>query len=129
MDVYKQTNGRKRHFVVDTLGLLLIVFAHSAGLQDSAGGQLTLQALFDGNKGSIHNSCCRLGLIWADGAYRDLVTFVRQHFGWALEIVKRDPGTKDFKVLPRRCVAERTLGWFGRYRRLARDYELTVTSS
>ena len=129
VDVHKQTNGRKRHIVVDTLGLLLIVVVHSAGLQDSAGGKLTLQALFDRDKHSVHNRWCRLKLIWADGGYRDLVAYVRQHFGWVLEIVTREPGAKGFQVLPRRWVVERTFGWFGRYRRLARDYEHTVSSS
>jgi putative transposase len=129
VDVHKQTNGRKRHIVVDTLGLLLIVVVHSAGLQDAAGGKLVLQALFDRDKRSIHNRWCRLKRIWADGAYRDIVAYVRQHFGWGLEIVKRPDGAKGFQVLPRRWVAERTFGWFGRYRRQARDYEHTVASS
>jgi putative transposase len=129
VDVHKQTNGRKRHIVVDTLGFLLMVVVHSAGLQDAEGGKLTLQALFDRNKKNIHNRWCRLKLIWADGAYQSIVDYARQHFGWALEIVKREPGTKGFKVLPRRWVAERSFGWFGRYRRLARDYEHTVSSS
>ncbi len=129
VDVHKQTPGRKRHIVVDTLGLLLMVVVHSASLQDSAGGQLVLQALFDRNKRSVHNRWCRLKLIWADGAYRDLVAYVRQHFGWVLAIVKRPAGAKGFQVLPRRWVAERTFGWLGRYRRLARDYEHTVISS
>jgi putative transposase len=128
-DVHKQTNGRKRHIVVDTLGFLLIVVVHSAGLQDAEGGKLTLQALFDRDKRSLYNRWCRLKLIWADGAYKGIVGYARQHFGWALEIVKREPGTKGFKVLPRRWVAERSFGWFGRYRRLARDYEHTVSSS
>ncbi len=102
---------------------------HSAGVQDAEGGKLTLQALFDRNKKSLHNRWCRLKLIWADGAYKAIVDYARQHFGWTLEIVKREPGTKGFKVLPRRWVAERSFGWFGRYRRLARDYEHTVSSS
>jgi putative transposase len=129
VDVHKQTSGRKRHIVVDTLGLLLVVVVHSAGIPDGTGGKLTLQALFERIKRSVHNRWCRLKLIWADGAYEDIVAYVRQHFGWALEIVRRVPGTKGFRVLPRRWVAERTFGWFGRYRRLARDYEHTVSSS
>jgi putative transposase len=106
-----------------------VVIVHSAGLQDAEGGKLTLQALFDRDKRSLYNRWCRLKLIWADGAYKAIVGYARQHFGWALEIVKREPGTKGFKVLPRRWVAERSFGWFGRYRRLARDYEHTVSSS
>ncbi len=102
---------------------------HSARLPDSAGGKLTLQALFDRDKQSVYNRWCRLKLIWADGAYKDIVAYVRQHFGWVLEIVKRELGAKGFQVLPWRWVVERTFGWLGRYRRLARDYEHTTASS
>jgi putative transposase len=129
VDVHKQTPGRKRHIVVDTLGLLLLVVVHSASLQDRAGGQLVLQHLFDRIKHSIHNRWCRLKLIWADGGYEDIVELVRQQFGWKLEIVRRLEGSKGFIVLPRRWIVERTFGWLGRYRRLARDYEHTVASS
>ena len=129
VDVHKQTNGRKRHIVVDTMGLLLLVVVHSASIQDNAGGKLVLQALFDRDKRKLHNRWCQLKHIWADGGYRDIIEYVRQHFGWVLEIVKRPVGAKGFKVLPRRWVAERSFGWFGRYRRLARDYEHTVSSS
>ncbi len=129
VDVHKQTPGRKRHIVVDTLGLLLLVVVHSASIQDAAGGKLVLQQLFDQIKHSVHNRWCRLKLIWADGAYEGIVEHVRKHFGWTLEIVRRIEGTKGFVVLPRRWVVERTFGWLGRYRRLARDYEHTVSSS
>jgi putative transposase len=129
VDVHKQTPGRKRHIVVDTLGLLLLVVVHSASLQDRAGGQLVLQRLFDRIKHSVHNRWCRLKLIWADGGYEDIVELVRLQFGWKLEIVRRLAGSKGFVVLPRRWVVERTFGWLGRYRRLARDYEHTVVSS
>jgi putative transposase len=129
VDVHKQTPGRKRHIVVDTLGLLLLVVVHSASLQDRAGGQLVLQRLFDRIKHSVHNRWCRLKLIWADGGYEDIVELVRQEFGWKLAIVRRLAGSKGFVVLPRRWVVERTFGWLGRYRRLARDYEHTVASS
>ncbi len=129
VDVFKQTRGRKRHIVVDTLGLLLLVVVHSASVQDAAGGQVVLQTLFDRLKHSVHNRWCRLKLIWADGGYENLVAFVRQHFGWQLEIVRRPVGSKGFMVLPRRWVVERTFGWLGRYRRLARDYEHMVAVS
>ena len=129
VDVHKQTPGRKRHIVVDMLGLLLTVVVHSASLPDGTGGKLTLQRLFDQIKHSVHNRWCRLKKIWADGAYADIVAFVQQQFGWTLDIVRRPEGTKGFVVLPRRWLVERTLGWLGRYRRLARDYEHTVSSS
>ena len=129
VDVHKQTPGRKRHIVVDTLGLLLLVVVHSAGLQDVTGGFQTLQKLFEHMKHSVHNRWCRLKLIWADGAYASLVEKVRKSFGWKLEIVLRSDTARGFVVLPRRWVVERTFGWFGRYRRLARDFEHTTSSS
>ncbi len=129
VDVHKQTPGRKRHLVVDTLGLIVLVIVHSASVQDGAGGLLTLQKLFDRIKHNLHNRWCRLKLIWADGAYTSIVEKVRQQFGWTLEIVKRSDDMKGFQVLPRRWVVERTFGWLGRYRRLARDYEHTTLSS
>ena len=62
VDVHKQTPGRKRHIVVDTLGLLLMVVVHSASLQDAAGGQLVLQRLYERIKHSKFNRWCRLKL-------------------------------------------------------------------
>lgn len=129
VDVYKQTNGRKRHIVVDTLGLLLVVVVHSASVQDAAGGQVVLQRLFERIKRSKFNRWCRLKLIWVDGAYASLIERARQLFGWRLEVVSRLAGTQGFQVLPHRWVVERTFGWLGRYRRLARDYEHTTAAS
>jgi putative transposase len=129
VDVHKQTPGRKRHIIVDTLGLLLIVVVHRASLQDGVGGQLTLQRLFERIKGNVHNRWCRLKLIWADGAYASISDTVRKQCGWVLEIIRRSENTKGFQVLPHRWVVERTFGWLGRYRRLARDFEHTVSSS
>ena len=129
VDVHKQTPGRKRHIVVDTLGLLLLVVVHSASIQDAAGGQLVLQRLFARIKRSKFNRWCRLKLIWADGAYANLIEPARKLFGWRLDLVRRLEGTKGFQVLPHRWVVERTFGWLGRYRRLSRDYEHTVESS
>jgi putative transposase len=129
VDVHKQTPGRKRHIVVDTLGLILIVVVHSAGIPDSNGGKLTLARLFERIKGFSAAPWCRLKLIWADGGYEDIVEYVRLFFGWNLEIVRRPEGAKGFVLLPRRWVVERTFGWLGRYRRLSRDFEHTVASS
>jgi len=129
VDVHKQTPGRKRHIVTDTLGLLLLVVVHSASLQDGTGGYQVLQKFFEHIKRSVHNRWCRLKLIWADGAYTSIVEKVRKNFGWVLEIVLRSDTAKGFVVLPRRWVVERTFGWLGRYRRLARDFEHTTSSS
>jgi putative transposase len=129
VDVHKQTPGRKRHIVVETMGLLLIAFVHSASIQDGKGGFQTLQRLFDKIKRSVYNSHCRLKLIWADAAYVCIVDEVRKHFGWKLDIVRRSDKAKGFELLPHRWIVERTFGWLGRYRRLSRDFEHTVSSS
>jgi len=129
VDVYKQIAGRKRHLVVDTLGLLLLALVHSAGIPDSTGGKQTLQTLFDQIKGSVYNRYCRLKLIWADGGYEDIVAWVKQHCGWKLDIVRRPEGAKGFVVLPRRWVVERSIAWLTRNRRLSKDYERCARSS
>jgi len=129
VDVYKQVVGRKRHVIVDTLGLLLLVIVHRASIPDGNGGKLVLAGLFLRIKHSVYNRWCRFKLIWADGAYEDIIAWVKKQFGWRLEIVRRPPETKGFQLLPRRWVVERTFGWFGRYRRLGRDYEHQTLSS
>jgi putative transposase len=129
VDVHKQTPGRKRHIIVDTLGLLLMVLVHSASVQGGRGGYQTLQKLFDKIKLNLHNRWCRSKLIWADGVYVSIVEEVRKHFGWQLDIVRRSDKVKGFEILPHRWIVERTFGRMGRYRRLSRDFEHTVSSS
>ena len=77
--------------------------------------------------------CPRLKLVWADGGYAGrLVRFIdrwRHKLGWRLEIVKRTDDVKGFVVLPKRWIVERTFGWFGRYRRLSKDYEEQTRNS
>ncbi len=121
-DAGKKVKGRKRHILVDTMGLLLIVLVHAANIQDRDGAKLLLGKA----KGCFH----RLRLIWADGGYAGkLIDWVRENCSWTLEIVKRSDNAKGFQVLPRRWVVERTFAWLGRYRRLSKDYEtLTETS-
>jgi putative transposase len=114
-DAFKRVMGRKRHVVVDTLGLLLVVVVHVASLQDPAGAKRVLTAI----KGRFP----RLALIWADGIYASVVEWVADQCGWVLSIVAREPGKRGFRVLPKRWIVERTLGWFNRYRRLSKDYE------
>jgi putative transposase len=118
-------NGRKRHILVDTLGFLLAVVVTGAGVQDRDGGMLLLATL--------RYQFSRRRLIWADQAYAgDLVAWLWELRPWRkirLEIVKRPEGTEGFLLLPQRWKVERTFGWLGRYRRLAKDYEyLTQTS-
>ncbi len=116
IDAHKKVKGRKRHIVVDTLGLLLIVVVHVASLQDPAGAKLVLTPLI--------GRFPRLKLIWADGIYQGpLVDWVKDKLQCVLEIVRRPDGQRGFQVLPKRWIVERTLGWFNRYRRLSKDYE------
>jgi putative transposase len=107
---------------VDTMGLLLLVVVHSAGIQDRDGAKLVLL--------KIAGLFPRLQLIWADGGYAGaLVQWTAALTRWVLEIVKRTDDLKGFVVLPRRWVVERTLAWLGHYRRLARDYEFHANNS
>ena len=128
-DVHKQVNGRKRHSVVDVLGLLILVVVHSAGVPDSTGGKVLLEKLFGRIKRSVYNRWCRLKLIWADGGYEAIVGWVKQPCGWRLEITRRPADATGFVVVSRRWVVERTFGWLGRYRRLSKDFEHQVHSS
>jgi putative transposase len=115
-DAGKKVKGCKRHIVVDTLGLLLLVVVHAANIQDRDGAKTVLAQLRD--------EFSRLRLMWADGGYAgQLVTWVKQACGWLLEIVKRNAEVKGFQHLPHRWIVERTFGWLGRYRRLSKDYE------
>jgi putative transposase len=115
-------NGRKRHLLVDTIGLVLKVVVHAADIQDRDGAKLLLEAV----KGLLP----RLMLIWADGGYAgQLIGWVKEVCGWVLEIVKRNDDQAGFVVLPRRWVVERTLAWLGRYRRLSKDYEALPRTS
>jgi putative transposase len=121
-DAGKKINGRKRHIIVDTTGLLLAVIVHAASIQDRDGAKLVMMR--------IAGRFPRLKRIWADGGYSGRLVMWAQSFGnWILDIVKRSNDQKGFVVLPRRWVVERTFGWLGRCRRLSKDYEeLTGTS-
>ena len=115
-DAGKKVKGRKRHILVDTMGLLLTIVVHTADIQDRDGAMI----VFERVKGKIS----RMRLIWADGGYAGkLIDWVKEKCGWILEIVKRSDDINGFQVLPRRWVVERTFGWLGRYRRLSKDYE------
>jgi len=121
-DAGKHVNGRKRHLVVDTIGLVLAVVVHAASIQDREGAKLVLARLA--------GRFPRLRLIWADGGYAGkLIGWVTARGGWTVAIVKRTAGEKGFVVLPRRWVVERTFGWLGRYRVLSKDYEQLPESS
>jgi putative transposase len=125
-DAGKKINGRKRHIVVDTLGLILAVAVHSAAIQDYDGARLVLARL-----SALGARFKRLKLIWADSAYgrNGLPEWVKSTCGWIVQTVLRPVGVKGFVVLPRRWVVERTFAWIGRCRRHSKDYERTTESS
>jgi transposase len=121
----KKLRGVKRHIVVDTLGLLLVVVVSAASADDGTYAREVLRQLT-----REHRS--RLELIWADGKYnnRQLDRWLAQSkVRYRVEVVGRPPGSVGFVKLPRRWVVERTFAWIGRYRRNSRDYEYYTDSS
>jgi transposase len=116
-DAGKRVKGRKIHALVDTEGLPMKVVVHSAGMQDRDGAALVLAR--------IRNRFPWLQLVWADAGYdaRQVKTAVAAIPVLRLEIVRRSDAVSGFQVQPRRWVVERTFSWFGRNRRLAKDYE------
>jgi putative transposase len=116
-DAGKKVNGRKRHVLVDTLGLILLVLVLPANIQDRDAARQLLERFYGAQRRrSVKH-------IWADGGYTGtLLTWAQKLWRCTVEIVKRT-AAHTFRVLPRRWVVERTFGWLGRYRRLNRDYE------
>jgi putative transposase len=122
----KRVRGRKRHILVDTLGLLLIVVVHAANQQDRLGARRVLEG--------IKEAFARLKLIWVDSGYhskplREWLRGLRVERPVEMEMVKRTDEQKGFHVLPRRWVVERTFAWLGRHRRLSKDYEKLPATS
>jgi putative transposase len=121
----KKITGRKRHILVDTLGLLIAVVVTQAALDDAAAAPLIFKDLQP-------HKLPRLEVVWADSKYHNhelnawLANFQP---AWRLDIVSRPPGTQGFKLLPKRWVAERTFAWNGRCRRHSKDYERRTDSS
>lgn len=123
-DAAKRIKGRKRHLLVDTLGLLLAVLVTPADVTERAGAQKLL--------GGALGWFAWLHLIWVDGGYVGnlFAAFVKSlRPKLKIQVVKRSDNTTGFAVLPRRWVVERTFGWLMRQRRLVRDYETTETSA
>jgi transposase len=116
-DAAKKVKGRKRHAVVDTLGLMLGVGILPANVQDRDG---CLPVLRD-----LRRLFPFLQRVIADGAYQGAATArsVRRAAGAPLQIVKRSDAARGFEVIPLRWIVERTFGWLGRCRRLAKDFE------
>lgn len=121
----KKVKGRKRHLLVDTLGLVLVVLSTSAALDDGAAavkllGQISQQEF------------PRLTVIFGDSKYNHhaLHAWLKEHRpGWRSEVKKRPEGSTGFTPLPKRWVVERTNAWNGRSRRNSKDYERNPESS
>lgn len=109
--------GRKIHALVDTIGLPMRLVVHSAGIQDRDGAAL----LFD----KIRRRFAWLDCVFADSGYNAQQTYeaAAANHPLRLEIVKRNPKAVGFEVIKRRWVVERTFSWFGRNRRLTKDFE------
>jgi putative transposase len=121
----KKLSGRKRHILVDTLGLLLVVVVSAASADDG-----TFAPHIFGRLTAEHQT--RLKKVWADGKYHNhhLNGWLEEtEAGFAVEVVNRPAGSKGFVLLHRRWVVERTFAWLGRYRRHSLDYEVFTESS
>jgi putative transposase len=146
----KKLSGRKRHILVDTMGLLLKVVVHEANIQDRQGVPLLLEP--------IQGLFPRMKKVWVDQGYTGKGReWIKEQMGWEVEIVRHSwpargewvphgdlsdlstvwftyerikPEPKKFRgVLPRRWVVERTFAWMGRSRRMSKDYEYLTRSS
>ena len=122
-DAAKHVTGRKRHVLVDTLGLLLSIVVTAASTPERAGARLVFARL--------HGSCKKLRRLWVDGGYRGapLAAWVTARFRFVLQVVLRGEEQVGFAVLPRRWVVERTFAWLSFNRRLSKDYEVLTDNS
>jgi putative transposase len=121
-DSGKQVMGRKRHVLVDTLGLLLAVVVTAASTSDAAGARLVCRRLGGASK--------QLRKVWVDGTYRGtLARWVAEQLWFRLAPVLRRDEQRGFVVLPKRWIVERTFAWLTQCRRLSKDYEGLPASS
>lgn len=125
-DGAKKVSGRKRHLVVDTLGVVLAVVVTAASVDDARGAQDVVGKLSPA-------AYPRLKTLFGDNKYHNhaYYAWLHEHSGgrWHMEIRSRPADTVGFKPLPIRWVVERTFAWLGRYRRHSKDYEKRTDSS
>ena len=126
VDGNKRVKGRKRHLMVDSLGIPLAVIVTAANVSDIKGLRLLLERVK-----SLDLNLEHLYLLYVDGGYHGakLMRWVMDSFGWILAVVLRPKEQTSFTPLPRRWVVERTFGWFYWCRRLSRDYECSTESA
>ena len=140
-DGAKKMNGRKRHLLVDTLGLVLKAKVHSAALQDRAAVPLLLAR--------AQEQFPQLSHVWVDQGYTGTGrVWIETHLGWSVAVVHHPPKPRgvwapigaviDWEalrprgfrgVLPHRWVVERTFSWLVQSRRLSKDYERLCETS
>lgn len=120
-DGHKRVNGRKRHLLVDTLGMVVARRVEAANVSDKRAGARLLAGLRSGFP--------RIRTVMADAGYesRKLARELKRRHGWRLQITKRRQ--RAFKVVGLTWIVERTFAWLGRNRRLSKDYELKVQTS
>jgi putative transposase len=122
-DAGKKITGRKRHILVDTLGLIWMVVVHPADDQDYEGAHYVLNR--------IRQTYRRLKIVFADSAYGrcGLPDWVKEKCDVTLQTILRPVELKGFQVLPKRWIVERTFAWINRHRRLSKDYERLIDTS
>lgn len=122
-DAGKKVKGRKRHLLVDTLGLVLNVVITEANMNDRRSMSWLLR--------SVQPALPRLRLLWADGGYQSeaLALALYKQSGIRIEIVKPPLARSGFRLQAKRWIVERTFAWLGNARRLSKDYELYFKSS
>ena len=120
-DAFKKVDGRKRHIVVDTQGLLWGLVVHAAGDHET---QWALQLL-----APVASRLDRVEAVFADQAYRGLEEELEDELGWDLQVVESDDEHSGFSVDPKRWIVERTYGWLGGWHRLNQEYERRTDSS
>lgn len=120
----KLVKGRKRHIVVDAMGLLLGVVVTAANVDDAQGAKVVLKQL-------LEQDFPRLQVLWADSKYHnyELEQWLDENAHFTIEVVKRPKGQRGFVLLPKRWVVERSLAWLERCRRNSKDYERLTSSS
>jgi putative transposase len=123
-DAAKKVSGRKRHIVVDSMGLLLAVVVTAANVDDARAATEVIDRM------RAHD-LPNLGILYADNKYHNhaFEAWLAENTDYELRVVSRMPGEKKFVLLPKRWVVERTFAWLGRYRRHSKDYEVLTTSS
>jgi putative transposase len=123
-DGAKQIHGRKRHILVDSMGLLLAVVVTSAAVDDGVAAPEVMAQVESG-------AFPRLEKVYADNKYHNhaLYAWMQEHVNYVLEVVRRREDQVGFAVLPQRWVVERTFAWLGRCRRLSKEYERRTDTS